>query len=72
MRRKTLNAKVFRKIGFQLTDEEINDIVNCTPQTVERMLKKLQTMMAKCVCPPSPALHPAAQPVVRRICLRDA
>jgi hypothetical protein len=44
---KTLNQKVFRKMSFQLTQEEMDAVCNCTPQAVERMLKKLQQNMAK-------------------------
>lgn len=43
----TLNAKVFKKMGFQLNKEEMDALCNCTPQAVERMLKKLQQNMAK-------------------------
>lgn len=43
----TLNSKVFKKMGFQLQKEEIDNLCNCTPQAVERMLKKLQHGMAK-------------------------
>jgi len=43
----TLNQKVFKKMGFQLTKEEIDALANCQPQAVERMLKKLQQNMAK-------------------------
>ena len=44
--RNTLNAKVFKKMGFQLNKEEVEAIVGCTPQAVERMLLKLQQQMA--------------------------
>jgi len=43
----TLNQKVFKKMAFQLTKEEIEALSNCMPQAVERMLKKLQNAMAK-------------------------
>ena len=46
--RNTLNAKPFKKIGFQLSKEELDALCNCTPQAVERALKKLQQYMAKC------------------------
>ena len=44
---KTLNSKVFKKMGFQLTQEELDGLCNCAPQQVERVLKKLQQQMAK-------------------------
>jgi len=43
----TLNAKPFKKMGFQLNKEELDALCNCTPQAVERALKKLQQNMAK-------------------------
>jgi hypothetical protein len=39
----TLNQKVFKKIGFTLTKKDIEDAVNCVPDTVERILKVVQT-----------------------------
>jgi len=44
---KTLNQKVFKKLGFQLVDHEMEQLSNCAPQAVEKALKKLQTSMAK-------------------------
>jgi RNA recognition motif-containing protein len=35
----TLNQKVFKKIGFTLTKKDIDEIVSCAPDTVERVLK---------------------------------
>lgn len=35
----TLNQKVFKKIGFTLLKKDIDDAVNCVPDTVERILK---------------------------------
>lgn len=35
----TLNQKVFKKIGFTLTKKEIEDAVNCMPDTIEKILK---------------------------------
>ena len=43
----TLNTKVFKKIGFAMQKEELDALCNCTPQAVERMLKKLQQNMAR-------------------------
>eukprot|EP00967_Tisochrysis_lutea_P092303 scaffold133009_cov33-Tisochrysis_lutea.AAC.1 len=43
----TLNAKVFKKMGWQLRAEELEAIVNCTPMAVEKMLKQLQARLAK-------------------------
>ena len=44
---KTLNSKVFKKMGFQLQQEEMDNLCNCTLQQVEKMLKNLQERMAK-------------------------
>jgi len=37
----TLNQKVFKKLGFTLTKKDIDDSVNCVPDTIERILKVL-------------------------------
>jgi len=44
---KTLNTKVFKKMGFQMTSEELDNLCNCAPQQVERILMKLQKKMAQ-------------------------
>ena len=44
---KTLNGKVFKKMGFQIQQEEMDALCNCAPQQVERTLKNLQQRMAK-------------------------
>lgn len=38
----TLNLKVFKKIGFQLSTSDIEQVVNCVPDSVERVLKVIQ------------------------------
>lgn len=38
-----MNQKVFKKIGFTLTKKDMDDAVNCVPDTIERILKILQT-----------------------------
>ena len=43
----TLNQKVFKKIGFTLTKKDMDDIVNCVPDTVERVLKAVQIHVKK-------------------------
>lgn len=43
----TLNSRVFKKMGFQLQQEEMDALCNCQPQAVEKMLKSLQQRMAK-------------------------
>lgn len=43
---KTLNDKPFKKMHFSIKTEEINDLCNCVPQAVEKMLMHLQTKMA--------------------------
>jgi len=32
-------AKVFKKMGFQLTSNDIDYVVNCKPDSIERVLK---------------------------------
>lgn len=34
----TLNTKVFKKIGWQLSQKDVNDVVKCVPGTVEKVL----------------------------------
>jgi len=43
----TLNSKVFKKMGFHVQKDELESLVNCKPQAVERMLQKLQQQMAR-------------------------
>jgi len=43
----TLNTKVFKKMGWQLRQEELDAIVNCQPLAVEKMLRQVQTRLAK-------------------------
>lgn len=38
----TLNIKVFKKMGFQLSPQDIESVVNCVPDAVERVLKLVQ------------------------------
>ncbi|OQS03519.1 sporangia induced sperm flagellar protein [Thraustotheca clavata] len=42
----TLNNKVLRKLGYQLTKREIDDIVQCKAGAVEEFLSKLQIKIA--------------------------
>ncbi|EQC42554.1 hypothetical protein SDRG_00284 [Saprolegnia diclina VS20] len=42
----TLNTKVLRKLGFQLTKREMDDIVQCKPGAVEEFLTRLQIKIA--------------------------
>ncbi|RHY28712.1 hypothetical protein DYB32_005762, partial [Aphanomyces invadans] len=48
----TLNTKVLKRLGFQLTKKEIDDIVQCKPGAVEEFLSKLQVKVRshKCSC----------------------
>eukprot|EP00824_Muranothrix_gubernata_P004355 TRINITY_DN15532_c0_g1_i2.p1 TRINITY_DN15532_c0_g1~~TRINITY_DN15532_c0_g1_i2.p1 ORF type:complete len:172 (-),score=19.49 TRINITY_DN15532_c0_g1_i2:61-576(-) len=39
----TLNKKVYKKMGFQISSTDIEDIVNCVPETVERVIKLIQS-----------------------------
>ncbi|CAG9327322.1 unnamed protein product [Blepharisma stoltei] len=38
----TLNTKVFRKMGFQIARSDIDSIVNCAPEVIERVLRLIQ------------------------------
>jgi hypothetical protein len=42
----TLNHKLFKKIGFTLVKKDVDDVVNCVPETIERILKVLQINIA--------------------------
>mmetsp|Transcript_27967 Transcript_27967/g.69476 ORF Transcript_27967/g.69476 Transcript_27967/m.69476 type:complete len:233 (-) Transcript_27967:491-1189(-) len=43
----TLNLKVFKRLSFQLSKDELDALCNCQPQAVERTLKKIQMHMAR-------------------------
>ncbi|CAI2380220.1 unnamed protein product [Moneuplotes crassus] len=38
----TLNQKVFKKLGFQISKKDIEGIVNAHPEIIERVLKKVK------------------------------
>ena len=38
----TLNLKVLKKIGFSLSKKDIESVVNCVPDAIERVLRALQ------------------------------
>lgn len=42
----TLNQKLFKKLGFTLVKKDIEDAVNCVPDTIERILHILQAQIA--------------------------
>eukprot|EP00347_Sterkiella_histriomuscorum_P023443 403334620 len=42
----TLNSKVFKKIGFQLSKEDLDSIIKCETGTVERVLRFVQLQIA--------------------------
>lgn len=42
----TLNQKLFKKLGFTLTKKDMEDAVNCVPDTIERILRVLQLNIA--------------------------
>lgn len=43
----TLNRKVLRRINFSISEQDIEDLVNCVPGTVERVLKNFEAKVAK-------------------------
>lgn len=38
----TLNKKLFKKLGFQITQNEINQIVTCVPDVIENIIRFLK------------------------------
>lgn len=42
----TLNQKVFRKLGFQLSKQDCEDIANAVPGAIERVLKLARIKLA--------------------------
>ena len=43
----TLNAKACKKLGYQISDEDIKSIIDCEPFSVERVLRQLQGKIAR-------------------------
>mmetsp|Transcript_19140 Transcript_19140/g.34635 ORF Transcript_19140/g.34635 Transcript_19140/m.34635 type:complete len:213 (-) Transcript_19140:311-949(-) len=43
----TLNAKVFRRLGFIISKQDCEDACNCKPGAVERILKMIKIKLAK-------------------------
>ncbi len=43
----TLNAKVFKRIGFMVTKQDCEACCNCKPGAVERVLKLMKVKIAK-------------------------
>ena len=43
----TLNNKVLKKLGLRLSKNEIEDVVNCKPNAIELLLKKVYTVIQK-------------------------
>merc|ERR1711971_618175 len=44
---RTINQKVFRKIGFQISEQDVNDIVTCKRGACERVLLKCKSNFVK-------------------------
>lgn len=44
----TLNNKVLKKLGMQLTKQHMSDIATVTPGAIERALKLLKIQLAGC------------------------
>ena len=42
----TLNQKLFKKLGFTLSKRDLEDAVNCVPDTIERILRVIQVNIA--------------------------
>ena len=58
----TLNQKIFRKLNFQVPDEELNGIVNRRPYCIERLLIALKTRIAQYKTDPKES-KPKSSPV---------
>mmetsp|Transcript_79886 Transcript_79886/g.93365 ORF Transcript_79886/g.93365 Transcript_79886/m.93365 type:complete len:212 (-) Transcript_79886:59-694(-) len=43
----TLNKKVFKKIGFQLSKNDIDTVVNCAPEAIERVILFVRSRIDK-------------------------
>ena len=43
----TLNNKVLKKLGLRLSKNEIEDVVNCKPNAIELLLKKVHNVIEK-------------------------
>lgn len=43
----TLNAKVFRKLGFIVAKQDCEAVSNCVPGAVERVLKLVKVKLSK-------------------------
>ena len=39
--------KVFKKIGFQLSKNDVDHVINCVPDAIERVLKVVQVKLEK-------------------------
>ena len=44
---KTINSKVLRRLGFSLSQDEIESLINCVPGTVETLLKTTKRKLAE-------------------------
>ncbi|CAD8056383.1 unnamed protein product [Paramecium sonneborni] len=42
----TLNTKVFRKMGFQITQKDIDAVISVVPEAIERILKVVQVKIS--------------------------
>ena len=43
----TLNTKVLRKLGYNLVKEDIEAVIQCRPNAIEKVLNTLQVKMAR-------------------------
>mmetsp|Transcript_5530 Transcript_5530/g.8248 ORF Transcript_5530/g.8248 Transcript_5530/m.8248 type:complete len:205 (+) Transcript_5530:568-1182(+) len=44
----TLNTKVFKKLGFLLSKQDIENVINCVPDAIERVLKGIRDTLEVC------------------------
>eukprot|EP00397_Hematodinium_sp_SG-2012_P048938 GEMP01056253.1.p1 GENE.GEMP01056253.1~~GEMP01056253.1.p1 ORF type:complete len:234 (+),score=44.43 GEMP01056253.1:43-744(+) len=45
---RTLNQKVFKRLGFQLHPDDVRDVTRCHPGAVEKVLAMVQSQLAQC------------------------
>ena len=59
---KTINSKVLRRLGFGLTPDDIESLINCVPGAVETLLKTTKRKLAEFRARPGAHHHAAPAP----------
>ena len=50
----TMNAKVFKKIGFQVCKDDIEAVIKCEQGAIERVLRMVQLQIVRYMKNPTP------------------